>query len=1013
VSFPSLLSLLLAGGRLRRRRALPAWLPALSLLAGLLAGLLGSGIAQATVYNFNGNPVDTCTLSGTVYTCPYPAYLAWDDSVVIGSGYTLKVTNNVTVTYNQGLTMSSNARLIVTGNLDITGINPANLKVSGGQIEAGGTFSMGALPQSITGNVTAGAIQLGTDKVTITGNLVSTGVVNISAGSRITGNVSGAVVSTGTPVTITGNVTATSKFTLGSGSSVTGAVTAPVFDMLASGSRITGNIVASTSMTMGSGNTVTGNISTGTFDMQDSGSKVTGDIVATGSAAIGSGGNVTGNVDTGDLLLRSSSAVITGNARVNWATLEWAGRVTGTIYCKNGTARNKCDCVTNNSGYAVNTTNGPRCEGLAPRGPHHLLLTHDGEGDTCVPEKITVTACANAACTAPHYSGAVSGELAPFGTDFRIPANAGSVVVEVKRYTEGSVTLGVDATTTCYRTSTNSNSCAMNFAGGAKLLVDVPDHTAGADNIKAALQAVKANDSKTACVPAFASVSYPVQFSCNYSKPKTGSLALGLGVQSLACAASGATATAKSVNTAFDADGKATLPLKYMDAGELRLRAYVDTQKGMTASGEGTFITAPAAFALAPDPIAAPIRAGADFKLKVTAVNLAGATTKNFDTNDLNNAGATAHSVALDVDCHMQGGSKGLLSATPSFVDGVATVTATWSEVGRIDLRASLGNFMGSGLSAAGTTDDPATGCSGTVGPFIPAYYKVALIGTRGIYYSGEPFPVRISAMNKAGEVTTNYRGALGEDVTLSANDKNGTAFVTAPGALKGDPDKGDTVKASEFSAGVAETTRTYTFSASPGGPAEVRLRASNGKAAGLDVTSALPATAETAIPLIRSGRLRIGNRFGSLKSTLSIPVTAEYWTGKSWLLHSDDQSTAIPQASFAFRPTVAGLETAPVFAPGPLKLVNGSAAFNLRVTQGGPGPVDIAVNLGATDYDDACIGDTAGTKVKTSPAAIPWLRPWVSGCGAGQPRDPSGRATFGVYTPENRRIIHVREVFN
>lgn len=1010
MSFPSFFALLFAGGVLRRRRALPRWLPALALV---LAGLLGSSIVQAATINFDGGNVAGCDRKAKDYTCAASPWVNWNDQVVIASGYTLTITGSATVTYNQGLSMSSKSVLAVTGNLNLTGVNPPNLKVAGGDIQVEGIFSMGALAQSITGNITAGAVQFGTDRVTVTGNVTSRGALHISSHSRITGNVSGTVVSTDSPVTITGNVTATSRFTLASGSTVTGAVNAPVFDMLASSSTVTGNITATTSMTMGSGNTVTGNISTGTFDMQDSGAKVTGDIVATKSASIGSGNNVTGNVDTGDLLLRSSSALITGNARVNWATLEWAGRISGTIYCKNGTAKSQCDCVTNNSGYNVNTTNGPRCDGPAPTptGPHHLQLTHDGEGDTCVPEKITVTACANATCTAP-YTGPVSGKLQPFGAAFAIPAGAGSVIVEVNRYAEGSVTLGVDATTTCYRSSNNSNSCAMNFTGGAKLVLDVPHHTS-ASTINTVLRARKANDSATACVPAFVKVSYPVQYSCNYSKPKTGSLALALDNKPVSCAASGASAAPTTISASFDANGDAPVSLRYADVGELRLRASVDTQQGMTASGESVFTTAPAAFVLAPDPVTAPIRAGADFTLKVTAVNLAGATTPNFDTNDLNSAGATAHGVALDVECHKQGGSKGLLSATPGFVDGVAGVTATWSDVGHIDLRASVANFMGTGLGAGGTTNDAASGCAGKVGPFIPAYYKVSLPGARSIYYSGEPFPVRISAVNKAGDVTVNYRVfspviQLSEDVTLSVNDKNGTAFANGYGALAG-----AAVTRDSFVNGVADTTRTYTFAAAPGGPAQVRLRAANGKAAGLDVSSALPIAAETALPLIRSGRLRIGNRFGGLKSVLSIPVTAEYWTGKTWLLHSDDQSTAIPQNAFAFKPAMTGLETAPSFAPGPLKLVNGAAAFDLRVTKGGPGPVDIAVNLGATGNDNACIGDTKGTGKESTPAALPWLRSRVDGCETTEARDPSGRATFGVYTPENRRIIHVREVFN
>jgi MSHA biogenesis protein MshQ len=143
------------------------------------------------------------------------------------------------------------------------------------------------------------------------------------------------------------------------------------------------------------------------------------------------------------------------------------------------------------------------------------------------------------------------------------------------------------------------------------------------------------------------------------------------------------------------------------------------------------------------------------------------------------------------------------------------------------------------------------------------------------------------------------------------------------------------------------------------------------------------------------------------------VPVTAEYWTGRSWLLNSDDSHTLIPKNSFGIKPTVSGMTVTSTFAANPLKLAGGAASFDLRVTAGGPGPVDIAVNLGSTLQDNACINGVAGSGLALQAAAIPWLRPFITGCNTSLFRDPSGRATFGVYTPEDRRLIHVREVFN
>ncbi len=964
MSFPSFFALLFAGGALRRRRALARWLPA---FAFFLTTLLGSGMAQATVYTFAGGAVDTCTLSNKVYTCPYPAYLDWDDAVMIGTGYTLKVTNNVAVTYNQGLTMQAGSKLIVTGYLNLKDINPANLKVADNSIiEVGGAFSMGSLKQSLSADISAYSMNLGTDAITVNGNLTSTTSIAIGSYATINGNISGTVITTAAPVKITGKVTATTSFTLASGSTVTG------------------------------------------------------------------------TVDTGSLVLESSEALIDGPAYVNTARLEWHGRVSGIIYCKNGTAKNKCDCVTNNSGYAVNKPNGPTCEAPSPKTPHHFLITHDGEGDTCLPEKITVTACANAACTAPHYNGAASGTISGLNLPFSIAADTGLVAVNATRFTEGPVNLGVvDASYDCYRTSNNSNSCAMSFAGGAKLLVDIPDHVAGAGGISAKVKAVRANDEKTACIAAFADTTYNVQYSCSYSKPKTGSLPLTLGGQPLACAAG----TEKSISTKFDANGLApALSLKYPDSGELALKAFVDTKKGMTAKGEKLFVTVPAAFKLAPP--AGPLRAGADFAVDVTALNADGATTPNFDTKDLNDAGGTGHDVALDVACRAQGGALGSFASSVSFTDGVAKATARWSEVGRIDLKASVMNFLGiANLNAEGRTDDPLKNCPGTVGPFLPQYFKLVIERPidekdRTFHYAQEPFVVRAIAMSKAGTITENYdakivdtvtKAAYSEKLTLSALGPTGVALAPAPGVLNTVPAVTPPlveIPASAFVKGSAAVTVNYTFAEVRTAPQGMRLRATNGKAAPADVGSAYavapdPDPAKEAQTIVRSGRMRIGNRFGGLKTTLSIPVTVEYWTGKSWLLNADDSFTAIPPGSFALKPTVSGMAISPTFPYDPadpqklVRFLNGTVAFDLRVTAGGPGPVEIAINLGGALKDNTCIGDKVSTDLFSSGANKPWLRPVVTGCGGTTARDPSGRATFGVYTPENRRIIHVREVFN
>lgn len=921
MSFPSLFTLLFAGGALRRRRAFARWLPAFAIL---LAGLLGSGMAQATVYTFAGGPVYTCTLADKVYTCAQPAYLAANDAVVIGAGYTLKVSTSVTVGYNQGLTMQPGARLVVTGNLDLKGINPTNLQVAGGSfIDVGGAFSMGDLAQSLSADITADSMNLGTAAVTINGNLKST-----------------TSIATGSNATIKGNVTATTSFSLASGSTVTG------------------------------------------------------------------------TVDTGSLVLEASGALIDGSAWVTTARLESGGRVSGTIYCKNGTAKNKCDCVTNNSGYAVNKTNGPSCENPPAGAPHHFLITHDGSGDTCLPELVTVTACANAACSA-YYTGGASGTLTPIGAGFAIAAGQSAVQVSATRYAAGSVNLGTgNASDVCYNTASKAANCGMTFTGGVKLLLSVPDHRAGADNIQAAISAVKANDQKTACVPVFGNVTLPVEYSCSYGKPSSGTENLTLGGKTLACG------TPTTVDTAFT-NGVASVGLKYPDAGEMAFAGKLSDSQGNVISGSTSFVTVPARFALTP--ASAPLRAGADFALGIQAQNVAGGVTKNFDTARLNAAGATQHDVVVDIACRAQAGAPDVFGArAASFVNGAATVLANWSEAGRIDLKAALGGFLGkTGLDASGTTNTQAApGCAGTVGPFIPQYFKVELADTaRAFYYSKEPFTLKVSAMNRNGGVTRNYGTALGlsEAVALVANDAAGAAFAPAPGSLAG-----AAIAADKFVDGVATVKPAYTFSTLPTKPTKIRLRASNGKTGTSLVNSNYGGAAEAAetvaIPEIRSGRLRIANAFGGRGSKLSLPVMAQYWTGNSWMINTDDDYTTIPASAFAIFPVrQPGTAAGPVpfqvrrLSSGNLVLAKGMTALLVDEVSGGAGWGDITVNLGASGPAVPCFDDVGSS----TPASMEWLRA-PNGCRppGTTPIDPSARATFGVYAPETKRVIHVREVF-
>lgn len=192
-----------------------------------------------------------------------------------------------------------------------------------------------------------------------------------------------------------------------------------------------------------------------------------------------------------------------------------------------------------------------------------------------------------------------------------------------------------------------------------------------------------------------------------------------------------------------------------------------------------------------------------------------------------------------------------------------------------------------------------------------------------------------------------------------------------------------------------------FSRASSPDGPFETfRLRAAVlAEPDGVGIQGALQSNSVS----VRHGRLRVLNRIGSEKLDLELPVKAEFWTGKSWVPNVDDSCTTLQAASFFLSGDLAAKTTAAA-----VNLTNGLGT--LRLSKPNPvatGSVDIAVNLGSSGVDQSCLATHGGT-----PAGLPWLRSRNGSCSTGYDRDPSARASFGIYSPESRKTVHVRELF-
>jgi hypothetical protein len=314
-----------------------------------------------------------------------------------------------------------------------------------------------------------------------------------------------------------------------------------------------------------------------------------------------------------------------------------------------------------------------------------------------------------------------------------------------------------------------------------------------------------------------------------------------------------------------------------------------------------------------------------------------------------------------------------------------------------------------------------------------PDHYDVAIgtntAGCGGFTYSGQPFGLVVTAKNASNNTTANYDGSLGNGYTpsgviVSAGSNGSVGSFTSA-----------SIGASAFTAGatqnIAPTSGSLAFKFTTDSthkqtaPTAVKMHVTDAVVSSITSVSA----AEPSMTF-RSGRLKVSNAFGSEKINLQLGVQAQYWTGKAWALNNADSCTAVPVASVALAnynyitangtsgtawttsPTVAATVGGVNMA---VKLASGIGTLTLNAPNKA-GSVDFAFNLGASGgTDKSCLVQGSGYP-STTPAGLPWLRSGfgtANGCASsGINSDPSARATFGVFSPETRKAVFVRDVY-
>jgi MSHA biogenesis protein MshQ len=658
---------------------------------------------------------------------------------------------------------------------------------------------------------------------------------------------------------------------------------------------------------------------------------------------------------------------------------------------------------------------------------------------------------------------------------FSIAEGASSTTVTFQQTTAGSTLLGVtdlsDLMVSANGCNFGSPSCTYTAADSG-LIFDVPNHRADvANTVK--VTAVKKSDGSASCTPAFASVSKPVTFKCSYANPATGSWAVRVGGNALNAsnsASAACDATGRAVTLSFDSTGKASTTVQYADVGQVTLTGSYSgsgsSEAGLVMSGSDSFITAPYTFNTS-GLSSGTLTAGTAFAVTVTAVNYSGAATPNFGRESPPEAVTLGF---VRTSPQGSGASNGSFSGTlGSFSGGSASASnLKWTEVGKgeVSLLLASASYLGSGLHAAGASNGPvycaaengtctlptgvtafvgyggagfvntrsgvsgsiacnnttfgdpivgtAKGCAyvvssgsssasaGSAGPFKPHHFDVVATPacSASFSYGGQPFATTVTARNAGGSTTVNYDGSASTTPTYAKATTLGEPSALGLGTLSG-----TSLAAAAYAAGVASATPTYTFSSKTTAPQTLLLRATDSDG----VSSAGYTEGSMAL---RSGRLRLSNAFGSAKTSLQVPVSADYWGASNWVPNSADSCTSVPAVAVALsNPRGAtGATSSAASAASAITLSAGSGRLTLAApTPGGSTlSLDIALNLGSTTADQSCLS----THPTTTGAALPWLRAQNGNCAASADRDPAARASFGLFSPETRKTVHVRDLF-
>lgn len=1016
------------------------------LLALLLLAGAGSA-APAANYTFPGNLPPGCSGSGPNYTCSGGA-LAYGDTVTINAPRPATVTVNGSLDTNtsqiNAAGSASNLTLIVTGTLTLGYQTVIRANITAGSVnDPNGAVTFGGNLATSTGSISLGY------QSTVAGNVSSTsGAISVAQNGSVGGNITSTSGAITVPyqAQVTGNVGTSGAITIGQEAVVGGTVTGSTGNLsIGYGARVTGAVQTS-SGTIGIAQAA---VLSACVRSTSSAAITLGYQASVNSVCCGSGCNtscVTNNstwamppkcssaatldhveaVPASTSALTCSTAAVTLKACANAACSSLLTSYTGSVTLSTGSGRG--DWSAGSSPAPQGTlSNGTAGDGAATytfaaadNGSAKLLLAH------ALAQDVTVTAATSGSGATSNTSSAIQfrDNAFVFGEDASNKI-AGSHVAVAGRPHAMTITL--------VKTDPGTGSCgtATEFTGSR------------------ALKLWRSDSGGSWTAPTVVSPALTVPAAQPGASNLTLSFSAGVASFNL-----GSTDIGRYALNVRDDSGSYAAGTVSGSSSTLTVRPFAIVVRNVTAGS-----TANPGGSAATDSVFT--SAGSSFAATVGAYRWTAAMTGNgTDANDdgLPDSGATlanttagglaasfSSTVTLSALAGSQtpaGGVLGTLSggSVSGFSGGSATAgSLQYSEVGSFALATTgvVSDFLGSGLALDATVFGSGGTQATRVGRFVPARFvlsagsvthrvNAACAPASAFTYLDENFRLgfTLTAQSAAGATTQNYTGSFARLALATPANFNlagiagGTRFSTGGAS----PRLALGSASGSWSNGVASgitLSAAALRSTGPDGPFDIAFGIAPADSDGVglasfdldtDTTSGNDRATVATVP-VRHGRLRLVNAIGAADRTLALPLLAQYWSGSAFDTNTLDSCTTLPATAVSFgnlRRTLTSADTA--VSGGSVTFASGSGRLVLAAPGGGrAGSVDLALSLGSSATDASCLQPwtPASGDAASAGANLAYLRgAW---CGSSSDKDPSARASFGLYRGSDA-VIHQRE---